>query len=101
MTNSIHLRGQLTALDIYLDASRFGIQSTPAKTDTFGTSTMCPSKREVRLIESQITGVIEVSVKRELTVYPHPYSPPLRGIVVYYFLILNIARHLVTTCQST
>ena len=33
---------------------------------------MCSSKREVRLIESQIRGVIEVSVKRELTVYPHP-----------------------------
>ena len=70
---------------IYLDASRFGIQSTLPKTDTFGTST--------------IRGVIEVSVKRELTVYPHHYSPPLRGIVVYYFLILKIARHPVTTWQ--
>ena len=84
---------------IYLDASRFGIQSTLPKTDTFGNSTMCPSKREVRLIESQIRGVIEVSVKRELTVYPHRYSPPRRGIAVYYFLILKIARHLVTTWQ--
>ena len=37
---------------------------------------MCSSKREVRLIESQIRGVIEVSVKRELTVYPHPLLFP-------------------------
>ena len=33
------------------------IQSTLSKTETFGTGTSCPSKRDVRLIESQIEGV--------------------------------------------
>ena len=37
------------------------LQSTPAKTDTFGTGTgtgsKCPSQRDVRLIENQIKGV--------------------------------------------
>ena len=33
------------------------VQSTPSKTDTFGTGSKCPSKRDVRLIESQIKGV--------------------------------------------
>ena len=33
------------------------LQSTPSKTDTFGTGSKCPSQRDVRLIESQIKGV--------------------------------------------
>ena len=33
------------------------LQSTPSKTDTFGTGSKCPSYRDVRLIESQIKGV--------------------------------------------
>ena len=33
------------------------IQSTLSKSVTFGAGTMCPSKRDVRLIESQIKGV--------------------------------------------
>ena len=33
------------------------LRSTFSKTDAFGTSTKCPSKRDVRLIESQIKGV--------------------------------------------
>ena len=33
------------------------IQSTLAKTDTFGTGTKCPSERGVRLMESQIKGI--------------------------------------------
>ena len=62
------------------------LQSTLSKSDTFGAGSKCPSKRDVRLIESQITGVrkegtnsrrpfyrgvrlIEVSVKRESTVF--------------------------------
>ena len=35
----------------------WGIQSTPSKTDTFGTGSKCPSLRDVRLIESQIKEV--------------------------------------------
>ena len=33
------------------------VESTPSKTDTFGTGSKCPSSRDVRLIESQIKGV--------------------------------------------
>ena len=33
------------------------VQSTLSKSDTFGAGTMSPSKRDVRLIESQIKGV--------------------------------------------
>ena len=33
------------------------LQSTPSKTDTFETSSKCPSQRDVHLIESQIKGV--------------------------------------------
>ena len=33
------------------------IQSTLSKSDTFGAGTKCPSKRDARLIESQIKGV--------------------------------------------
>ena len=33
------------------------IQSTPSKTDTFGTGSKCPSWGDDRLIESQIKGV--------------------------------------------
>ena len=33
------------------------LRSTYSKTDAFVTSTKCPSKRDVRLIESQIKGV--------------------------------------------
>ena len=33
------------------------LQSTPSKTDTFGTGSKCPSQRDVHLIESQIKGV--------------------------------------------
>ena len=33
------------------------IQSILSKSDTFGAGTRCPSKRDVRLIESQIKGV--------------------------------------------
>ena len=33
------------------------IQSPLPKTDTFGTGTKCPSKRDVRLIESQVKTV--------------------------------------------
>ena len=34
----------------------YPLQSTLSKTDTFGTSTSCPSQRDVRLIERQIEG---------------------------------------------
>ena len=33
------------------------VQSTLAKTDTFGTDTKCPFQRDVRLIKGQITGI--------------------------------------------
>ena len=52
--------------------SNYQKQSTLSKTDTFGVGTKCRSKSDVRLIESQITGVkkgrdrfSKVSVKRE------------------------------------
>ena len=34
----------------------YPLQSTLSKTDTFGTSSSCPSQRDVRLIERQIEG---------------------------------------------
>ena len=51
------------------------IQSTPSKTDTFGTGSKCPSYRESnkgsKERQGQTLGVRfrEVSVKRESTVY--------------------------------
>ena len=39
------------------NTDHLNVQSILPETDTFGTSTMCPSWREVRLIESQKRGV--------------------------------------------
>ena len=64
------------------------LQSALTKTDTSGSGTMSPSKRDVRLMESQLKGVskgsyqlevsalggvclMELSVKREWTVFYH------------------------------
>ena len=51
------------------------VQSTLAKTDTFGTDTKCPFQRDVRLIKGQITGIskgrhqIQVSVLQRCPSY--------------------------------
>ena len=51
------------------------LQSTPSKTDTFGTGSKCPSYRESNKGSKERQGptlgvrLIEVSVKRESTVY--------------------------------
>jgi len=39
------------------DSKTNTIQSTLSKLDTFGAGTKCPSKRDGRLIESQIKGI--------------------------------------------
>ena len=55
------------------------IQSTLSKTDTFGTGTKCPSYRESNKRSKERQGptlglrLIEVSVKRESTVYPEKF----------------------------
>ena len=54
------------------------VQSTFFKTDTFGTSTECPSYRDVSFIESQIEGVKKGSYQPELAVLQRRLS--YRGV---------------------